>query len=109
MGTPLNACHEIVRTRNGAALESLLDDDVVFESPVVHTPQRGKAITTSYLRAALALLNNEKFRYLNEWLGPSSAVLEFATEVDGITLNGVDIITWNEAGKIAHFKVMVRP
>jgi hypothetical protein len=109
MGIPLEAWHEIVRTRNGAALESLLDDDVVFESPVVHTPQRGKAITTSYLRAALALLNNEKFRYLNEWLGPSSAVLEFATEVDGITLNGVDIITWNEAGKIAHFKVMVRP
>jgi SnoaL-like domain len=109
MGTPLEAWHEIVRTRDGAALEGLLDDDVVFESPVVHTPQRGKAITTAYLRAALALLNNEKFRYLNEWLGPSSAVLEFATEVDGITLNGVDIISWNAAGKITHFKVMVRP
>jgi len=107
--TPLEAWHEIVRTRDGAALEGLLDDDVIFESPVVHTPQLGKRITSSYLRAALALLNNEKFRYVNEWLGPSSAVLEFATEVDGIVLNGVDIISWNEAGKIAHFKVMVRP
>jgi hypothetical protein len=109
MGTPLEAWHEIVRTRDGAALESLLDDDVIFESPVVHTPQLGKRVTSLYLRAALALLNNEKFRYDNEWPGPSSAVLEFVTEVDGITINGVDIISWNEAGKITHFKVMVRP
>ena len=109
MGTPLEAWHEIVRTRDGAALESLLDDDVIFESPVVHTPQLGKGITTLYLRAALSLLVNEKFRYVNEWPGPSSAVLEFATEVDGITLNGVDIISWSEAGHITHFKVMVRP
>jgi hypothetical protein len=109
MATPLELWHDVVRTRDGAALDRLLDDDVIFESPVVHTPQAGKLRTATYLRAALALLNHDGFRYLNEWTGPSSAVLEFATEIDGITINGVDIISWNEAGRITHFKVMVRP
>ena len=87
----------------------LLADDVVFQSPVVHTPQRGKAITTQYLAAALQVLNNESFTYLNEWIGETSAVLEFQSVIDGIEINGVDIIAWNAAGKITHFKVMVRP
>jgi hypothetical protein len=36
-------------------------------------------------------------------------VLEFATEIDGITINGVDIIKFTDDGRIIHFKVMVRP
>jgi len=75
----------------------------------VHTPQAGKPITTAYLTAAVQVLGGEKFHYMDEWLGPSSAVLEFATEIDGIQINGVDIIGWNEAGLITSFKVMVRP
>jgi len=109
MATTIDRWHEIVRFRDEAALERLLDESVIFESPVVHTPQAGKGITTKYLRAALVLLNTDAFRYLNEWIGPSSAVLEFETEIDGIRVNGVDIITWNAADKITHFKVMVRP
>jgi hypothetical protein len=109
MATAIDRWHEIVRSRDEAALERLLDESVIFESPVVHTPQAGKGITTKYLRAALVLLNTEAFRYLNEWTGPLSAVLEFETEIDGIKVNGVDIIAWNEADKIIHFKVMVRP
>jgi len=81
----------------------------VFESPIVFKPQPGKALTAGYLRAALAVLKNEAFHYVNEWLGDASAVLEFVAEIDGITINGVDIITWNEANRIVHFKVMVRP
>src|SRR5580658_3938013 len=95
---------EIARSRDFAGLETLLADDVVFQSPVVHTPQRGKAITLKYLSAALAVLGGEAFRYVGEWLGESSAVLEFVT-----TLDGLDIIGWNAEGRIDRFKVMVRP
>lgn len=101
--------HELVKTKDLKALDAILADDAVFESPVVHTPQAGKALTLMYLTGALHTLNNETFRYLNEWHGDRSAVLEFACEIDGITVNGVDLITWNEAGKITHFKVMIRP
>ena len=105
----LEAWHKIVKSRDAAALGTLLADDVVFESPVVHKPQLGKAITYMYLNAALHVLNNESFVYLNEWKREKSAVLEFESTVEGITINGVDMITWNEAGYISHFKVMVRP
>ncbi len=101
--------HEVVKSRDLAALKDLVADEAVFESPVVHTPQVGKAITVTYLAGALQVLNNGSFRYLGEWRAERSAVLEFATEIDGITVNGVDIISWNEAGKITGFKVMIRP
>ncbi len=107
--TTLVLWHEIVDTRDASALDGLLDEHVVFESPVVHTPQRGRTITKKYLDAALLVLNNGHFRYIEEWSSASSAVLEFTTEIDGIVINGVDIIRWNDAGKIVHFKVMVRP
>ena len=101
--------HAVVVSKNIADMKALLADDVVFQSPVVHTPQQGKAITGAYLTAALHVLNNESFHYLNQWYGEKSAVLEFETVVDGITINGVDIIEWNEANLITNFKVMVRP
>ena len=101
--------HRIVQTRDPKLLDALLADDVVFESPVVFTPQAGKPITTVYLTAALHVLNNDSFRYLNQWHGAESAVLEFMTTIDGIAINGVDIIEWNAAGQISRFKVMVRP
>ena len=101
--------HEVVRTKDLAALSALIAEDAVFESPVVHTPQAGKAITVKYLAGALSVLNNDSFRYLNTWTALDSAVLEFATEIEGITINGVDLIWWNEAGLITRFKVMIRP
>ena len=101
--------HEIVRARDPARLEALLAEDVVFLSPVVHTPQRGKAITTKYLAAALGVLGGPEFRYVEQWLSERSAVLEFTTAIDGIEVNGVDIIGWNAEGRIERFKVMVRP
>ena len=100
---------EIAKTHDSASLETLLADDVVFQSPVVHTPQRGKPITLKYLVAALAVLGGETFRYVGEWFGESSAVLEFVATIDGIEINGVDIIGWNAEGRIDRFKVMVRP
>lgn len=107
--TVIHRWHEVVRTKDLAALAALVSEDAVFESPVVHTPQQGKAITVKYLAGALSVLNNDSFRYLNTWTALDSAVLEFATEIDGVTINGVDLIWWNEAGLITRFKVMIRP
>ncbi|MGB7070151.1 MAG: nuclear transport factor 2 family protein [Pyrinomonadaceae bacterium] len=101
--------HEVVRTRDASGLNELLADDVVFYSPVVHRPQAGKAVTTMYLTAALHVFEHGSFRYIREVIGENNAVLEFETEIDGIIVNGVDMIKWNEIGKIVEFKVMVRP
>jgi hypothetical protein len=101
--------HEIVKSRDMGKLAALLADDVVFHSPVVHTPQRGKAITLLYLQGAMHVLNSEHFRYDREITGPRDAVLEFSTEIDGVHINGIDLIHWNDSGQIVDFKVMVRP
>jgi len=109
MTSPLQAWHDVVRSRDMAKLDALLADDVVFHSPVVHTPQRGKAITSLYLAGAMHVLNSEHFRYEREIVGERDALLEFVTELDGLQINGIDLIRWNEAGQIIDFKVMVRP
>ena len=101
--------HHIVATRDTAALADLLHDDVFFHSPVVHTPQRGKAITLLYLQGAMQVLNSEHFRYEREIVGPRDALLEFVTQIDGLHINGVDLIRWGDDGRISDFKVMVRP
>ena len=109
MTHPIDAWHEFVHSRDPGRLEKLLADDVVFHSPVVHTPQRGRAITLLYLRGAMQVLGTPAFRYEREIRGERDALLEFATEIDGITINGVDLIRWDDAGRIVDFKVMVRP
>ena len=92
-----------------ALLDSLLSDEVVFHSPVVHTPQRGKAITAKYLAAAMNVLVNDSWRYVAEMTNDSQAVLEFKLEIDGVEINGVDIITFDADDRISEFKVLVRP
>ena len=109
MTHPVDAWHEFVHRRDVGLLEKLLADDVVFHSPVVHTPQRGRAITLLYLRGAMQVLGTPAFRYEREIRGERDALLEFVTEIDGITINGVDLIRWDEAGRIIDFKVLVRP
>jgi hypothetical protein len=101
--------HRVAGTRDVSGLDALLDAQVIFESPVVHTPQAGRTITKAYLAAALHVLGNRHFRYLGEWFGTDSAVLEFETEIDGVRINGVDMIWWNAEDRITRFKVMVRP
>jgi hypothetical protein len=107
--SPVSTWHELVRSRNTEGLDSLLADNVVFYSPVVHTPQMGKAITAQYLSAAFHVFFNESFRYIRELTGPNDAVLEFQVEIDGISVNGVDMLKWGEDGKILEFKVLIRP
>ncbi len=117
------AWHAVARDMTEAALDDVLAEDVVFQSPVVHTPQRGRDITKRYLLAAFDVLPGDgsraegapseasarSFRYVREVVGELDAVLEFMTEVDGIIVNGVDMIRWNDDGKIVDFKVMIRP
>jgi len=105
----LASWHELVQSRNPRGLASLLADNCVFYSPVVHTPQVGKAITFQYLYAAFHVFFNESFRYVRELTGPNQAVLEFQVEIDGIAVNGVDMLKWTEDGRIVEFKVMIRP
>lgn len=92
-----------------ALLADLLAEDAVFHSPVVHTPQAGKAVVMAYLVAASQVLGNDAFHYVRELVDGDEMMLEFATELDGIAINGVDIIRFNSDGKISDFKVMVRP
>lgn len=106
----LERWHQMLESKNLSALDDLLADNATFISPVVHTPQVGKQITSMYLKAAaMMLVSGGNFRYLNEWYNESSAVLEFEVEVNGIVVNGIDMMFWNAEGKIERFKVMVRP
>lgn len=106
---PIQVWHRLVRERDARGLDALLDEEAVFLSPVVHTPQRGKRVTQVYLSAAFEVFFNPGFRYVREIVGDTDAMLEFETEIDGIFVNGVDIIRWNAAGRIVEFKVMLRP
>ena len=114
--------YAVMKSNDMNKLDELLAEDVVFYSPVVYTPQKGKDITKMYLTAAGGVFgegtkdamsdSNESqsnFKYIKEIIGEKSALLEFETEMDGVYVNGVDVISWNEEGKITEFKVIVRP
>ena len=107
--TGLDKWYGYIKSHDHAALWDLLHPDAVFESPVVHAPQRGRDITFKYLSAAEKVLGGPGFAYRGEWRSDTGAVLEFEKEIDGIKINGVDIITFGDDDRITHFKVMVRP
>jgi hypothetical protein len=104
----LEIWHDMVRRQTLDRLDEVLAEDCVFLSPIVHTPQEGRELTAMYLTAALNVFN-ESFRYLKEVVTPGHAVLEFTCDVDGIVVNGVDIMTFDDQGRIVEFKVMLRP
>jgi SnoaL-like protein len=108
MPQPVAAWHAIADARDPAGLADLLADDVVFRSPAVHTPQEGKDVTTAYLSAAVVVLG-PTLTYRREWYDDSSAVLEFEAVLDGLTVHGIDMMSWNDDGKLTEFTVMVRP
>ena len=105
----LEKWHAIVQSGDAEELAAIIADDCVFYSPVVHSPQRGKDITLMYLTAAMHVLVGDTFEYVREVSSGNNAVLEFTTENEGIFINGVDMIQWNDDGRITEFKVMVRP
>jgi hypothetical protein len=105
---PVAAWHQIATTRDPAGLADLLADDVVFRSPAVHTPQEGKELTTAYLSAAVVVLG-PTLAYQRQWYTEDNAVLEFEAELDGLTVHGIDMLQWNDDGRLTEFTVMVRP
>jgi len=106
----LKIWHNMLEEKNPKLLNTILADDVVFYSPVVFSPQHGKAITMMYLTGAFhVLVGQGHFRYINETITEKTAVLEFMTKIDDVEVNGVDIIHFDEMGLIKEFKVMVRP
>jgi len=105
----LKQWHDIVRSQDPSMLQTILADNVNLHSPVIHRMVEGKAMVSMYLTAALHTFVNESFSYDREFFSENAAVLEFSTEIEGIYVNGVDIITFNEQGKIIDFKVMIRP
>jgi len=107
--SPVGAWHRLIEARDAGGLDDILADDVVFHSPVVHSPQKGKQLAKMYLSAAIMVLGNSDFEYVREVVGESDAVLEFTSELNGVHINGVDMIHWNADGKIDDLKVMIRP
>jgi hypothetical protein len=108
MPAPVAAWHAIAAARDPVGLDALLADDVVFRSPAVHTPQEGKALTTTYLAAAVVVLG-PTLQYKREWYAERSAVLEFEAELDGLTVHGIDMMAWGDDGRLVEFTVMARP
>ncbi len=119
--TVIERWHAFLRGDGPGALDELLDDAVVFYSPIVYTPQQGKAITSLYLQAAAATFPGKSsvprssgnvtgsFRYTKQVFSADTAILEFETEMEGKYVNGVDIIRCNNDGRIVEFRVMIRP
>ena len=109
MENPINKWHEVVTTQNQDLLKSILAENVTFYSPVVFTAQKGKSLTLLYLMAAAQIFNNKSFSYTKEIINENHATLEFELNINGIEINGIDLITWNEEGMIIEFKVFIRP
>jgi hypothetical protein len=99
----------VIESGETAQLDDMLAEDAVFYSPAVFTPQRGRALAVAYLRAAEHMFSGTNFHYVEKWYGADSAVLHFAADVDGLSLEGIDMIHWNDDGKITSVKVMIRP
>ena len=104
----LELWHEMFKDRDIGRLDEILAENCVFLSPIVHRPQEGRELTKFYLTGAFNVFN-DSFHYVKEVVTDEHAVLEFVCDMDGVVVNGVDIMTFDDQGKIVEFKVMVRP
>ena len=109
MNEPVSKWHEVVKNRDYNLLTEILHKDVIFYSPVVYSPQRGKDITMQYLMAASEVFNSSNFKYIKEINNQNLASLEFTLTIEDTEINGVDLISWNNASLITEFKVFIRP
>ena len=105
----LERWHQGLKSQEQDFLDEILDDSCIFTSPIVFKPIEGKEMSKFYLMGAGQTFDMERFRYVRELVDGLDTVLEFETYIDDISVNGVDIIRWNEEGRITDFKVMIRP
>jgi hypothetical protein len=105
----LSNWHTLIKNKAVSQVSTLLADDVTLYSPVIHSPIKGKEMVSMYLTAAFHTFLNGSFNYDREFLSNNAAVLEFSLKIQDLDINGIDMITWNEQGKITEFKVMIRP
>jgi ketosteroid isomerase-like protein len=98
-----------VLARDLRAMERLLAEDVVFRSPAVFKPYEGKQATMVLLDAVTRVF--EDFRYVRSYAeeGTEGHVLAFEATVAGRSLEGIDMLRFDDAGLIVDFRVMVRP
>ena len=106
---PISKWHDVVKNRDYNLLTEILHNDVIFYSPVVYSPQRGKDITLKYLAAASEVFNSSNFKYIKEINNQNFASLEFTLTIEDTEINGIDLISWNDTGLITEFKVFIRP
>lgn len=105
----LDTWHKFVNERNIHELNSFISDDVTLYSPVVFKPIKGKFMVTMYLQAAAEIIANDSFKYVREVVDKQNAILEFETEINGLSVNGVDMLQFTKDGKLKEIKVMIRP
>ena len=116
---PIKKWYELIKSNDKDKFDDLLDENCIFYSPVVFTPIKGREMTKMYLMAAGGVFGegpakgeeskSKPFKYIKEVIDKNSAVLEFESTIDGIYINGIDLVSWNDQGKITEFKVIVRP
>ncbi|MEM7298122.1 MAG: nuclear transport factor 2 family protein [Bacteroidota bacterium] len=109
MNNPISSWHKVVELQDEKLLKSILHKEAIFYSPILFKPQKGRALVMAYLLSASKMFDGTEFHYVKELISDKEAVLEFNAEIDGIMVDGVDIITWDEEGRITEFKVMLRP
>ena len=105
----LKKWHEGLISNYPKLLDEILDESCVFTSPIVFKPIEGKEMSKLYLMGAGQTFDMDRFEYVRELVDGLDSVLEFETYIGDISVNGVDIIRWNDEGKIIDFKVMIRP
>lgn len=101
--------HSMVAQGDLSTLPSILHAQAVFRSPVAHTPYPGAPVVTLILTTVAKVFTD--FEYLRELSTEDglSVVLEFSAKVNGKQLKGIDMIRFDESGKIVEFEVMIRP
>lgn len=105
----IKKCHEQAQKNGITRLKNIIDKEAIFYSPVVHTPQKGREQVIRYLVAAKSVFDKADFKYTKEIIADQNAMIEFTSTIDGIYINGVDIISWNNDSQITEIKVMIRP
>jgi hypothetical protein len=107
MEANLQRWHKVVFEKDFDLLNELLDENVEFHSPTLWKPKLGRDVTAYILQMITAMF--EDFEYHREWISEDSLALEFSANIEGKNLKGIDLIRWNDEGKIIHFEVMLRP